>query len=239
MTTSGSTVFTSYLLESVNYGYSTGIHCNYIKALSIEADPSLQEIIVNFSNPADFKFLTDNLNVGYTTQKIYVLIQTGATLNYKPIAANWKKVDVTDQITVSGFTVGDNLTPMTLTNQSFKVALKNYNTFSNYSLSDYIQYPSNQPDADNELCFGDETFFMGNVGAGIKATAYTTDISIYLDLNEFNSSTNSTWQPTDRVAISEVGIYDENMNLVGIGKLNNPIEKDSTIARTIVFDIDF
>jgi len=41
------------------------------------------------------------------------------------------------------------------------------------------------------------------------------------------------------VAISEVGIYDENKNLVAVGKLNNPIIKDSTISRTISFAIDF
>ena len=34
-------------------------------------------------------------------------------------------------------------------------------------------------------------------------------------------------------------LYDSNKNLVAIGKLNDPVAKDSTIARTIVFAIDF
>ena len=80
---------------------------------------------------------------------------------------------------------------------------------------------------------------MGNVETDIKAIAYTTDLAINLPQNEFNSSTNETWNNTDIVAISEIGIYDANKNLVAIGKLNNPIQKNSGIARTIVFAIDF
>jgi len=58
-------------------------------------------------------------------------------------------------------------------------------------------------------------------------------------LSEFNSTTNPTWDGISSVAISEIGIYDEDKNLVAIGKLNNPIIKDSSITRTISFAIDF
>jgi len=89
------------------------------------------------------------------------------------------------------------------------------------------------------LSFGDETYFFGVVETEIKADVYTTDISINLPLNEFNTSTNSTWDGNSKVYISEIGIYDSDKNLVAIGKLNNPVPKDSTISRTIVFAIDF
>ena len=75
--------------------------------------------------------------------------------------------------------------------------------------------------------------------ATLKATAYTTDIPIVMPLNQFNSTTNPTWDGSVPVSVSEVGIYDSVGNLVAIGKLNNPISKDSTIARTIVFAMDF
>ena len=42
-----------------------------------------------------------------------------------------------------------------------------------------------------------------------------------------------------KVYITEIGIYDTNKNLVAIGKLNDPVAKDATISRTIVFAIDF
>ena len=34
-------------------------------------------------------------------------------------------------------------------------------------------------------------------------------------------------------------IYNEERELIAIGKLNNPLKKDNSISRTIVFGIDF
>jgi hypothetical protein len=81
--------------------------------------------------------------------------------------------------------------------------------------------------------------FFGDVETEIKADVYTTDLSINLPLNEFNSSNNLTWDGVSKVFISEIGLYDSNKNLVAIGKLNDPVPKDATISRTIVFAIDF
>lgn len=248
MAASGYTVYTSYILVpeslSLGYGYSKSIHCNYIKSLQLSTDPYLQEIVLNFSNITDFKFLNDDINngTGYTAHKICAIVQLVDNSNFstlaevKPTASQWKIYDVTSQITTH--TTGNPLTPTELTQQAFKVPLKNYELYYTYNLHDYITYPTKEVSADSDLCFGDETFFMGNVTTDIKAIAYTTDIPIQLNLNEFNSSTNATWKQ-DKVSISEIGIYDANKNLVAIGKLNNPIQKDSTIARTLVFAVDF
>jgi len=240
----GYTVFTSYILVP-NNGYSKSIHCNYIKSLFLDANnPYIQEISLSFPNISDFKFLSNSLSggTGYTANKIKALVQivnnSGFTTaaEAKPIASNWRVYDLTPQIITN--VSGSTLTPLELTQQVFKIPLLNYLTFPTYNISDIITYPSKETSADGDLCFGDEVFFLGNVITDIKAIAYTTDISIILPLNEFNSSTNETWNE-DKVAITEIGIYDSNKNLVAIGKLNNPIEKDSTISRTIVFALDF
>jgi hypothetical protein len=233
---------------SGGYGFSQAIHCNYIKSLQLNtSEPNLQEIIINFSNISDFRFLSSDITsgTGYTVNKIFGLIQLIANSGYtsltniKPVASAWKILDMSAQI--YDYISGNTLTSTQLIQQPFKIPLKNYNSYTTYWLKNFISsYPSKQPTADLELCFGDETFFMGNVTTDIKATAYVTDIPILLDLNEFNSSTNSTWDSSvDKVVITEIGIYDANKNLVAIGKLNNPIQKDSSIARTIVFDVDF
>ena len=120
----------------------------------------------------------------------------------------------------------------------FKVPLSGYNSYPKYDLS-YLNYPSALSADDNKLCFGDEMYFLGNVTADIHADVFTTDPQIELSQNEFNSSTNATWDGISPVAITEIGIYDSNKNLVAIGKLNDPIIKDFTIARTITFAIDF
>lgn len=243
---SGYTAFITYALISMS-GYSQAIHCNYIKSIQLPVtNPYLEQINIDFANIDDFQFLNNKITgtTGFTAEKIWILVQlvnnSGfATIkDIKPNAAQWKIYDVTNQI--SGYTSGQALTKSNLFDTIFKVSLYNYEKLSGstniYNL-DYLNYPV--PVETDKLCFGDEVYFFGNVETDIKADVYTSDLSINLALNEFNSSTNPTWDGVSSVAISEVAIYDENKNLVAIGKLNNPIIKDSTISRTISFAIDF
>ena len=235
------TIFVTYALIPTGNtcGYERAIHCNYINTLNLNTDDiSIQEIKLNFQNVDDFKFLSSNISngTGYTVNRIYMIAQvvqnTDSTV--KPNSANWKYLDVTDQI--SGYSGSGFLTATQLKSVVFKMPLNNYDTYSTYDL-DYLNYPSfSQTD---QLCFGDETYFFGNVTTSIKADVYVTDLSINLPLNEFNSSNNSTWDGLSTIYVSEVGLYDENKNLVAIGKLNNPVPKDATISRTILFAIDF
>lgn len=234
------TVFTTYTLVPTGntVGYNQTIHCNYIKSVEIETDNlNIQEISLNFPNINDFKFLGNGTSTsfGFPAHRIHMLIQTGlTTTELKPDSSKWKVYDVTEQITT--YLSGQILTPTQLTSVVFKAPLNIYESKPIYNLS-YLNYPStSQTDA---LSFGDETYFFGNVTAKIKADVYTTDISINLPLNEFNSSNNLTWNGNESVYITEVGIYDSNKNLVAIGKLNDPVPKDGTISRTIVFAIDF
>ena len=238
----GYTVFSSYLLAPTS-GYSQAIHCNYIKSLQlVAANIDVQEISMSFPNIDDFKFLSSGIasGTGYTANKIYALIQLINNSGYtsitdvKPLADKWKIVELTHQIpSYAGV-----LTPANLTSVVFKISFSGYSSFSGYTLN-YLNYPSELVGDDDKLCFGDETFFLGNVGADIHADVYTTNLSIILQLNEFNSSNNLSWDGLSSVAITEIGIYDINKNLVAIAKLNDPIEKNDTISRTIAFAIDF
>jgi len=246
---SGYTIFTTYVFVPTS-GNSQAIHCNYIKSLQLSADNiNVQEISMSFSNPADFKFLSNNITggTGYTANKIYAIIQVVNNSGYtnisdvKPDSTKWKIVNLTPQVT--GYTTGSTftLTPAQLTSVVFKISLLGYGGFTSYTLS-YLDYPTKFSFDDNKLCFGDEIYFLGNVSTDIHADVFVTDLAIQLPLNEFNSSTNPTWlqtTPRPAVAITEIGIYDANKNLVAIGKLNDPLVKNSSISRTIVFDIDF
>jgi hypothetical protein len=237
------TVFTTYILESTGAtngrGYSPAIHCNYIKSLVLDTDtPDIMELNISFPNGNDFKFLSDNIGngTGFTANKIYALIQwVSGTTNVKPISYEWRKYDLTNQIK----TDGSNLTASELTGTSLVVKLNGYYNpaiFVPYNLT-YLNYPASA--IGNNLSLGDEVYFLGNVTTEIHADVYSTDLSILLNYQEFNSTTNPTWDGTSKVSISEIGIYDSNKNLVAIGKLNDPIDKDSTIARTILFALDF
>ena len=234
------TVFTSYLLESTD-GYSSAIHCNYIKTIPLDTDtPDIMQVNMNFQNVEDFKFLSTNNGItGYTADRIFALIQiVSGTVGVKPLASDWKKFEIIP----TGHVAGTPLTADELTAESFIIPLHDYYVdplvFIPYNLT-YLNYPTS---ASGDLCFGDEVYFFGNVSTEIHADVYVTDLSIRLPLNEFNSSSNITWAkvfPRPAVAITEIGIYDDNKNLVAIGKLNDPIVKDGTIARTILFALDF
>jgi hypothetical protein len=239
------TIFVTYLLKPtvVAGGYSPAVHCNYIHPVKVSTEVlDIEEVRIIFPEINDFKFLNTGVSAGtgYTANYLYALVQTGlTTTNLTPDPAKWKIVDVSGQI--SGHTAGTPLTPQQLTGQVFKVALNNYSVLPTYSLNTNINglnYPSNLQAADSELCFGDETFFLGNVGAEIHADVYTTNLSILLPLGEFNSSNNNTWGGQS-VFMTEIGIYDDNGNLVAIGKFNDPIEKNGQISRTVLFAIDF
>jgi len=241
----GNTLFITYILKptGITAGYSQAIHCNYIKKINLGgADPYIQEISLNFTNNGDFKFLGSTVGgTGYTANEIYGLIQIVDNTDFdvyddiQPDSTAWKSYNLTDQIT--GY--GGVLTPTNIVAQVYKIPLLNYltgTTFTSYNLN-YLNYPeATNPD---KLVFGDVTYFFGNVETDIKADVYTTDLNIILPLNEFNSTTNSTWDGQETVFISEIGIFDADNNLVAIGKLNNPVPKDDSIGRTIVFALDF
>ena len=239
---SGYTIFTTYVFVPTGNSLSQAIHCNYIKSLQLSAvNIGIQEISMSFPNIDDFKFLSNNVTsgTGFTANRIYAVIQlvnnSGFTniSDVAPDVLQWKVVDLTSQ--VSGYT--GILTPAQLTGVVFKISLFNYNSFSAYTLS-YLNYPSYLPSAATELCFGDEIYFLGDVTTDIHADVFTTNLSIPLALNQFNSSTNPTWDGLS-VFATEIGIYDGSGNLVAIGKFNNPVEKNGNLSRTIQFAIDF
>lgn len=253
------TIYFTYLLDDdpsikngINKAYSTAIHCNYINRFKIDSLTSA-EVNMYFTNENDFKFLsTNDGGTGFTANRIYLLIQvvendllnqqlnintgedTSQYVEVLPKSDSWRKFDVTDQI--DDHISGDILTASGLTSTVFKVPILKYNSGDLYEL-DYLNYPD--VNDTSSLSFGDEEIFLGNVETDIEASVYTTDLAINLKLNEFNSTTNPTWDGESEVYITEIGIYNEDNELIGIGKFNNPLKKDDETSRTIVFNIDF
>lgn len=244
----GVTVFSTYQFTgssysaSAGYGHSTPLHCGYIQTSTTDTLDG-KSINMYFPTVTEFAFLTDPTtapsSTGFTATGFRALIQvvsgiTDSGTTITPDPAGWFVVDLTDQIL--NHTVGDAINAFDLASTTFTIDPLELTV--NYTLS-YLNYPTNLSIDDDRLAFGEEVFFYGNIKTDIKATAYTSDIPIVLPLNEFNSTTNPTWDGASSVYVSEVGIYNSNGELVAIGKLNNPIEKNSSISRTILFAMDF
>lgn len=257
------TIYTTYILENVpDQGYVSGVirnttplHCNYIQHIDTDSFGN-DEVNLYFTTPEDFKFLNIIENsvssgLGFSANKISMLVQIvyntevepDVYTRNKPLSTEWRVIDVTQDLMVYDnnediipHTIGQQIKPESFELSSFKFSLSLYSGADKYDLS-YINYPK-QTDFDN-LCFGDEEFFFGNVRSDIEATINTTNITVTLPSDEFNTTTNETWDGNSDIQISEIGIYDNDNNLVAIGKLNNPISKNSNTERTINFAIDF
>lgn len=244
---SGLTIFSTYVFEtatyssSVSYGYSKAIHSNYIQTITTDSLDG-KTLSLFFDSVNDFPFMAGSGSTsatGFTATGFTAIVQvvSGISTNdleIKPDPAQWRQYDLTSQI--KNHTIGDRIDPNNLANSIFIIDFIDQGL--PYDLS-YLDYPTSL-DVDNlNMGFGEEAFFFGTVKTDISANVYTTDIPVVMPLNQFNSTTNPTWNGNEPVQITEIGLYDENNNLVGIGKLNYPIEKNNTIARTIQFAIDF
>ncbi len=230
-----------------SYGHAPAIHCNYVQKL--ETDSIINKTInVILPDGSLFPFLRESLEIdsgengyGWCADKLFGIAQivdgTGTTAIPDP--NQWKILDLTDQLDGYQFFSGTTIPKAAFNTASvIKIGVQEIYDAAQYTL-DYLNYPSALDVDDEKLAFGEEAFFFGNVRSEIQAIAYTTDISIVLPLNQYNSTTNKTWDSMSPVQICEVGVFDNNDNLVAIGKINNPIAKDATIFRTVQFSLDF
>jgi hypothetical protein len=170
----------------------------------------------------EFPFLNDNFNStnlsGYCANSIQLVYQivTGDT---RPVSSNWRISDVTSDI--SATTVNGFITLSGLTGTTFQIDPTMYNsaTFP-YNLNNYIDLPTNaQPDV---LNFGDEFYFYGNIETDISATIYEMKYLINLGRNQFTNTSNPTWTSGTTSYVTEIGLYDDNKDLIVISKLQSP-----------------
>jgi hypothetical protein len=239
---SGYTVFFSYILTTdTGKGFSDAIHCNYINSVYLDTIIN-KEVNIYFNNQNDFRFLDNGNGTGFSVNRIFILLQLvdntkfDDTILISPTPDDWRLFETTNQVT--GYTSGMTLNKVDLTTTIFRIPIYLYNTLPNYNL-DYLNYPTQITLDNDNLCFGEEEIFLGNVSTNIEAIAYSTDLVIQLDASNFNFSTNKTWNSGEDIYITEIGIYDDEKNLIAIGKLNNPIKKNNNTSRSIVFGIDF
>lgn len=244
----GVTVFLTYLFENVpysadtSYGYTTPIHAHYITTLTADT-LSGKNINFFFTDQDEFIFMNGSGSSGLTGEgfmatNLSLIVQIDYTGGTTPKTDGWKKFDVTDQI--NNHVIGQPINPENLINGITVFLLKpsDYPSLPDYNL-DYLDYPLDIVADENKLIFGEEAFFYGNVRTEISSSIFQANIPVILELDEFNSTTNPTWNSESDVYICEVGLYDEDGNLLAIAKLNNPINKNENIARTIVVTLDW
>ena len=207
-----------------NSGATSSLHCNYYTVIKPEntVTANTQNVAVRFG--PEFNFLnaatgtTSNELTGFTATSMKLLVQivTGDT---RPSSTAWREIDVTTGMTLSnGY-----ITQSSITGTTFQINVDNYYPSTGatlYELNNYISIPQNGQT--NQLNFGDEYYFYGNLETDISATIYEMKYLINLGRNQFTNTSNPTWTKGTKSYVTEIGLYDSNKDLIVISKLQSP-----------------
>jgi hypothetical protein len=199
-------------------GATSSLHCNYYSSIiapnSVTANT--QNVAVRFG--AEFPFLSQSSTTGFTATSMKLLCQlvTGDT---RPSSTAWREIDVTSMMNLTnGF-----ITTSSVTGVTFQINYDDYYPATGatiYQLNNYIDIPMNgQTD---QLNFGDEYYFYGNLSTDISATIYEMKYLINLGRNQFTNTSNPTWMSGTTSYVTEIGLYNSSKDLMVISKLQSP-----------------
>ena len=170
---------------------------------------------------------------GFYANKFEIIVQKVAT-GERPNASEWKILDFTSQL--SSTTINGYITQEGLTGNTFVITQEDYDTSPYYNLDDYIDLTS-AGFSGTQLNFGDEYYFYGNLETDIQATIYEMRYKINLGQAEFLSSSNPSWTNGNKSYVTEIGLYDNEKNLMIISKMQSPVLRQGIQQFLIKFDI--
>jgi hypothetical protein len=233
-------VFISYMFYNKNNKMYSAPSAQYVRV-----DPSGTDdfdVAVSFKDGFNFlrdKIITDN-NPGFQATNFYILVQQVDTKD-KPLPDEWRYIEYTDSL--NGF-AGGNILSSHLTGTKFIVNAELYNNADAFNYRQLIGYP-NQNERNN-LIFGDEFMLMGDVTLNKQHSVYVMNYIVDLPSNKFIRSQNPTWdQDTDAkkqdLYITEVALYNDDKDMVAIGKVSKPHKRkvDPASNQVISVKIDF
>jgi len=220
-------MYVSYLLD----GPWNSLHCNYISKIvapSIECSTGSDGYDVNVSFKDEFPYINTETGIGFSFNKFFIL--------FKVNNGEWSKIDFTQYLIDNGYynLTNDSIVVQGLVDLSFKITLDGLeNEADIYDLSTYLSLPTKNDT--QKIGFGDEYAFYGRLETDITATIYTMRYLINLPQNQLINSSNPSYSSGSKF-MTEVGLYDENKNLLVLSKLQYPIERINTQQFAIKLD---
>lgn len=228
---------------------------------TLESNDSIQHILPqqqylkfvnNTSYSKDIEFYIEKINyLPYMKQKesigydglgfsfhrfkiLYQIVDNGQ----QPKSENWLSVDYTNNFLVDQ--IGNTINPLKLeVNNSTSTGF----IINNIKTSSAVKYDLSVLGVPDEKCpdvlgFGCEKFLFGNLSVEIGACVYKSIIELILDSDVIVRSTNPTWT-NQKLKLSEIGIYDDQYNLVWINSFFKPIEIAENTKSLIELQMDF
>jgi hypothetical protein len=220
-------VYLSYRLDG-NVGNLGSLHCNYYS--QVLADESVsgtpKNLSVRFGD--EFPFLNDGGLTGFSSNSMKLICQV-VEGDQRPSPTEWREIDVTSQVISGGI-----ITAQSITGVTFQIDGDMYESADTYNLADYIDIPDNgSPEV---LNFGDEYYFYGNLETDISATIYEMKYMINLGRNQFTNTSNPSWTEGSESFVTEIGLYNQNKDLLVVSKLQSPQIRQGIQQYVIKFD---
>lgn len=156
----------------------------------------------------------------------------------RPDPTKWVAIDYTDTSITDNISETINPYIFELQNPNFTGFLLHMPKYNSGYIYDLSVLEIAEVGCPEDLQFGDERFFYGNVFTNIGACAYKTVFNLKIDSNDFKKTDNPTWT-NETLAFSEVGIYDQDQELVAISKISNPQTLDVDTKFGIEISLDF
>jgi len=194
---------------------NTGLHCRYIQKFTTDEE-DLQLNLSIIESP--WVVTTSSTPEGVTMYGIEAIVGTGTT------------------------TTPDKTSFRLMPRQFFNVATTNGITIDTYdgagtSAYSFVDTPLS---GNSDLSFATEPLGVGYMSGTWESNIYKMAATCVAKNTEFNQTQNETFSnsSTESVYITEVALYNENNDLLMIGKLSTPIEKNNQKYIAIKMEID-
>lgn len=245
--------FSSYT-QDISFGYPKALHCGYIKRIDGATDNFGNNQYLSATFPTNtFPYLRNSANMnsnspfsgtGWNANRVQILVSEQDFLPELQIsdvqAQDWKLISTTIGNGIyTGDTTDLTIDPNKLNGYQFIISQEDFDSGTTYVL-DTI-FTNNNDFLTTGLTFGNESFLFGNVKIDVLATTFKTVITAFAENNFYNSSTNLTYDDNfdSDTFITEVGILDNDSNLIAVGKPTYPIKKNEGRYLTFQLQIDF
>jgi hypothetical protein len=248
----GETLYMSYWLENTGTG-TTGtttvttpiLPCQRYTVIDNKTS-SDKDVQFRLSNLDELPYMRKRENSDYDgygffadTFKVIAQVINRNTQN-RPSPSEWKVIDFTTT-NITGNS-GETINPLLFENQNsnstgFILTGSLYSGGTTFNLGEELDMSTGQ--YYGKMTFGDERLFYGNLRTHIAATIYKSLFNINVDGATIASSSNTTYSVGLDRYVSEVGVLDNNNNLVLVGKLSRPIRIADSTTASIELTIDF
>jgi PKD repeat protein len=192
------------------------MHCRYIQSITPSVSSSLNVQV----EPLYGSVTGTTEPQGYIPYKLKLLMATGSTVFEGPDSDSWAYVY---EAIWTGNTGGS---IVSITADPYATA--NYTSHTLFESSGF--------NASNAY-IGIEDPGMVYISGNYESSIYKVSAVAVAKSSEFNQTQNKTWN-NGSVYISEVGIYNNENDLIMVGKLSKPIEKNSQKYVTVKLELD-